>query len=75
MTRHLQAVTTHKPADYDPAERFISKAELARHLNLSVRWVEARLAEGLPHYRVGGAVRFQLSAALRWLLNDPAARP
>jgi phage terminase Nu1 subunit (DNA packaging protein) len=70
--RHLQAVTTQDAITYDPAERFITKAELARHLGLSVRWVERQLSRGLPHHRVGGSVRFQLTSALQWLLNtDP----
>jgi hypothetical protein len=45
----------------------MSKQQLAAALGFSVRWVEYRLAEGLPHRRIGGRVRFQRSVAEAWL--------
>lgn len=73
--RHLAAVPTATPSrqgdlSYDPTERFVTKDELARHLGFSRRWVEARLADGLPHHRIGRAVRFQVSTATEWLLTN-----
>jgi hypothetical protein len=48
-------------------EPWMSKQQLAAALGFSVRWVEYRLAEGLPHRRIGGRVRFQRSVAEAWL--------
>jgi excisionase family DNA binding protein len=48
-------------------EPWITKQEVARHLGFSVRWVEYRIAEGLPHRRMGGRLRFQRTAVERWL--------
>jgi len=58
-----------KPTAIDWAEPFITKDQLAQHLGFSTRWVELRLKEGLPHYRVGGRVRFQRSQAMKWLIE------
>lgn len=49
------------------AEPLTTKKELARHLNISERWIEYRMSDGLPHYRMGKAVRFQRAAVLAWL--------
>jgi excisionase family DNA binding protein len=51
----------------DGTEPWITKQQLARHLGFSVRWVEYRVAEGLPHSRMGGRLRFQRTAVERWL--------
>jgi hypothetical protein len=48
-------------------EPWMSKQQLAHALGFSVRWLEYRLAEGLPHRRIGGRVRFQRSVAEAWL--------
>lgn len=49
------------------AEPLSTKKELARRLNISERWIEYRMADGLPHYRMGKAVRFQHAAVLAWI--------
>jgi hypothetical protein len=51
----------------DGNEPWMSKRELAEHLGFSVRWVEYRIAEGLPHRVFGGRIRVQPSAAMAWL--------
>lgn len=57
------------------AEPLTTKKELARRLNISERWIEYRMADGLPHYRMGSAVRFEPSAVLNWITaHQEAAR-
>jgi excisionase family DNA binding protein len=48
-------------------EPWLSKQQLAGHLGFSVRWVELRVQEGMPHRRMGGRVRFQRSTVEDWL--------
>jgi hypothetical protein len=48
-------------------EPWLSKKEDALHYGFSTRWVEYRLAEGMPHRKIGGAIRFQLSEVDAWL--------
>lgn len=62
-----------KPDTIDWTEPFITKAELANHMGFSVRWVERRVREGMPHHRVGGRLRFQRSQAVAWLMEHEEA--
>lgn len=48
-------------------EPWLSKQQIAQHLGFSVRWVELRVAEGMPSTRMGGRLRFQISAVEDWL--------
>lgn len=48
----------------------IDKAGLARQLGMSVRWVEQKMAAGLPHEHIDGWVRFELSGAEKWLRDN-----
>jgi hypothetical protein len=48
-------------------EPWLSKAEIAQHLGFSTRWVELRVRKGMPHMRMGGRLRFQVSACEAWL--------
>ena len=54
----------------DWTEPFITKTELARHMGFSTRWVERRVKDGMPHYRVGGRLRFQKSQSIAWVLQQ-----
>jgi hypothetical protein len=49
------------------AELWLTKRELARALGVSVRWIELRIAEGMPHREIAGKKVFQLSTAEAWL--------
>jgi hypothetical protein len=49
------------------AELWLTKRELARALGVSVRWIELRMAEGLPHRKIAGKRVFQLTASETWL--------
>jgi hypothetical protein len=55
-------------------EPFLSKQQLAEHFAFSVRWVEYRVAEGMPHVRLGGRLRFRTGECEAWLLEREAAR-
>lgn len=48
-------------------ELWLSKRDLAATLGVSVRWIEQRMTEGLPHREIAGKRVFQLSAVECWL--------
>jgi predicted DNA-binding transcriptional regulator AlpA len=50
------------------AEPWLSKRQVAEHLGFSVRWVELRVREGMPHQRWGSnRLRFRVSDVETWL--------
>lgn len=54
----------------EPIERpepYLSKQSLAAHYAMSVRWVELRMKDGLPHEHMDGRARFKLSETDPWL--------
>ena len=48
-------------------EPWMSKREIAHALGFSVRWVEYRVREEMPHKIIGGRLRFQRSVVEAWL--------
>lgn len=56
--------TYQQPVAFEP---WLDKRGLARHLMCSVRWVEARMADGMPHVRMAGRAKFHLSEVEPWL--------
>lgn len=48
-------------------EPWLDKRALAQHLGCSPRWVQSRLAEGLPSAMIAGRRKFRASEAERWL--------
>jgi hypothetical protein len=48
-------------------EPLLTKQDLAAALGFSVRWVEYRVREGLPHKTIGGRLRFRRSVCEAWL--------
>ena len=55
-------------------EPWVRKAEVARHLGMSVRWIEDRMRhDDLPHAHHGRAVRFRLSEVDRWMASRRAS--
>jgi excisionase family DNA binding protein len=48
-------------------EPWHTKKEIAELLGFSVRWVEYRVVEGMPHKVFGGRLRFQRSVVEAWL--------
>lgn len=62
-----------RPSDrerIDWTERLVTRAQLADHLGFSSRWVSQKVSEGMPHLRMGGSLRFQVSVAAAWLLEQ-----
>jgi excisionase family DNA binding protein len=55
-------------------ERWLTKGELARYLRYSERWVELRVREGLPHFRVGSQLRFRISEVEDYFRNQEVGR-
>jgi hypothetical protein len=51
-------------------EPYLSKQSLARHYAMSVRWVEQRMTDGLPHEHMDGRARFHLSETDPWLRSN-----
>lgn len=48
-------------------EPWLDKKALGEHLGCKVRWIEYRMAEGLPHAMIAGRVKFRASEAEVWL--------
>ena len=48
-------------------EPWLDKKGLAAHLGCGVRFLEYRLADGLPHAIIAGRVKFRASEAECWL--------
>jgi len=49
-------------------ERWLDKRGLAEHLSCSVRWIEQRMTEGMPHAIIAGRVKFRASEVEAWLV-------
>lgn len=50
-----------------PGDPWIGKAQFARHLGMSTRWVEQRMREGMPSRMLAGRRQFKVSACEDWL--------
>lgn len=48
-------------------EAWLDKRGLASHFACGVRWIEERMAEGMPHARIAGKAKFRVSEAEAWL--------
>lgn len=48
-------------------EPWLTKQQLAGHLQFSTRWIEARTREGMPSELWGGQRRFRVTAVEDWL--------
>lgn len=58
-------------ATVTPLEPWLSYTELARHLgDCSVRWLEYRVAEGMPCALIAGRRKFKASEAENWLARE-----
>lgn len=51
-------------------EPWLTKADLAEHLGCSVRWIESRIADGLPCATIAGRRKFKASEAEEWLERE-----
>lgn len=62
-----------RPVGAENAEPLLTKTELARRLGISPRWIEYRMRDGLPHLKLGWAVRFSHSDVLAWITAEQEA--
>ena len=57
-----------KPVNHDCFERCLTKKELAQLLGFSQAYINILMKdEGLPHIKVGRAVRYQVGDVVSWL--------
>lgn len=68
----MYKTTTYRKDGFN-ADPMITKRDLASRLGISERWIEYRMKDGLPHYRLGSAVRFQMSHVVAWLAQAQEA--
>jgi hypothetical protein len=48
-------------------EPWLGKAQLAEHLACSERWIELRMADGMPYAKIAGRIKFKPSEVEAWL--------
>lgn len=48
-------------------ERWLGKRDMADHLGCGVRWLELRMADGMPHALIAGRVKMRVSEVTPWL--------
>ncbi len=51
----------------DGFEPWRDKPYLAAYFVCSVRWIEARMEEGMPHTHIAGRAKFRVSEVEPWL--------
>lgn len=66
MTAERLSPTLAPAPPLDP-DRWRDKHGLAEHLCCGVRWIEGRMAEGMPHAEIAGRVKFKVAEAEPWL--------
>jgi hypothetical protein len=55
------------------SEPWVTKRQLATHLQVTPRWIELQHPHGLSHLRRGGIVRYRISEVESWLLSAEVA--
>lgn len=48
-------------------EKWLGKAKIAAQFDCSIRWIERRMEEGLPHTHIAGRAKFRVSEVEPWL--------
>jgi len=43
------------------------KHGIAEHFSCSIRWIEERMTEGMPHAYIAGRAKFKVARAESWL--------
>jgi hypothetical protein len=62
-------------AAIEAGERWVTKQQLADHLQVTRRWIESQQPLGLPFLRMGGMNRYILSEVEAWLREQYASAP
>lgn len=48
-------------------ERWLDKAGIAEQFACSIRWIECRMEDGMPHAHIAGRAKFRVSEVEPWL--------
>lgn len=48
----------------------VSKKEIAKHFGVSVPTVDRWIKVGVPHYKIGKLVRFEIEEVKEWFRNE-----
>ena len=51
-------------------EPWLSKKGLEEYLACSERWIEKCMAEGMPHVKIAGRIKFKASEVEPWLAEN-----
>jgi hypothetical protein len=62
-------------AAIEAGERWVTKQQLADHLQVTSRWIESQQPLGLPFLRMGGMNRYIVSEVEAWLREQYASTP
>ena len=52
-----------------PVEPWLDKKGLAEHFACSERWIEYRVDEGMPAWKIAGRIKFRASECEAWLIE------
>ncbi|HEX9108127.1 MAG TPA: hypothetical protein VF832_12880, partial [Longimicrobiales bacterium] len=63
--RAVRSTAVTEPTNY--LEPWLDKRGLAHHLACSVRWIERRMEDGMPHTHIAGRAKFRVSEVEPWL--------
>lgn len=58
---------TRAPAPALDPDRWRDKRGFAEHLSCGIRWIEERMAEGMPYAYIAGRAKFKVPKAESWL--------
>jgi hypothetical protein len=61
------APPTRAPAPAPDPDRWRDKHGFAEHLSCGIRWIEERMAEGMPYAYIAGRAKFKVARAESWL--------
>lgn len=48
---------------------YVDKRGIAEHYACSVRWIERRMEEGMPHFHIAGRAKFRVDETEPWLAD------
>ncbi len=57
-------------ATVEAIEPYVDIEAMAQHFCMSRRWLEYRVADGMPSRRIGTCRRFRISECEDWLLKE-----
>jgi hypothetical protein len=63
----MTAIATTERLPSDP-ERWRDKHGIAEYFSCGIRWIELRMAEGMPYAIIAGKAKFRISEVEPWLV-------